>query len=671
MFAHYLNMKRKTILKIPQGKEYLIDAVTEEGVKFFKKGDGLPTGIIDKKYTGVGATTLELNSHRNSILVFPFSALTQEKSNRNDQFHLFVNDERGLESLANYLSNDQFEFKKLCLVADRLVPLFYFLKREGYNLDSFHLLLDEIEVLQLQSTFRDRLPTCYEIAKAFKNVTYLSATPIGYSDPELKGVTRYSIVKNEQKRRLFIHKASHPVGYLAHLLVDLKSEFNGKQVFVALNDLSGIKEVSDVLLNFDIPYNILVANNSEKGFSQVELGELKNCTLPSTINLATSSHFSGVDINGSIATIAVSNDKIEHHSLSYENLIQIFGRSRNIDSSSYHLIIKANFNTKAIERSISEVSQEEIQELAEFCKIVSNLNVSDLTKSSILNKLCEVRNNNLGLLFVKNRTSSISPNRLLLDVQNHRRDKLKDYDSDSRRLLTKLKSRFDIEVSKSNKSLIWDYDNYNIESVLSQLREINLDSLRMHLTKIPNPELKAILLLKVLSLFGNISHKSFVNLFWKLNEFKSFEGKRVSYEFKHLIEALQLMVHMHLNFPIELCAFKEHLNQLASPMRKIQSTKEILVADCFRIFRSYLNSIKWLSSEATNKKVFHSFMEMNFNVIHKKTKVGGVFRYSNLDELGFSKFNSTISESIIKWSKGEVMEDQVKRAALDLFLEKR
>ena len=60
--------------------------------------DKMPHGIVDKQVAGIGATSLEIDSKRNSIIVFPTKILAYNKWQRNKTKLLYVggkiNDER-------------------------------------------------------------------------------------------------------------------------------------------------------------------------------------------------------------------------------------------------------------------------------------------------------------------------------------------------------------------------------------------------------------------------------------------------------------------------------------------------------------------------------------------------------------------------------------------------
>ena len=63
----------------------------------------MPHGIVDKQVAGIGATSLEIDSKRNSIIVFPTKILAYNKWQRNKTKLLYVggkiNDERDTTSI--------------------------------------------------------------------------------------------------------------------------------------------------------------------------------------------------------------------------------------------------------------------------------------------------------------------------------------------------------------------------------------------------------------------------------------------------------------------------------------------------------------------------------------------------------------------------------------------
>lgn len=92
----------------------------------------LPYGLIKKNRTGVGATTLELSSRRNSIVVVPTRTLAYEKAKNskiadsNKYSILYVGGniaEFVPPSIESYLADETIGYKKFIVVVDSLKRL--------------------------------------------------------------------------------------------------------------------------------------------------------------------------------------------------------------------------------------------------------------------------------------------------------------------------------------------------------------------------------------------------------------------------------------------------------------------------------------------------------------------------------------------------------------------
>ena len=70
---------RKFIVKDDLNSTGGYDYVLKNGAKLADVFHFLPAGIIDKKETGIGATTLEMKSLRNSIIIEPLKITVIEK----------------------------------------------------------------------------------------------------------------------------------------------------------------------------------------------------------------------------------------------------------------------------------------------------------------------------------------------------------------------------------------------------------------------------------------------------------------------------------------------------------------------------------------------------------------------------------------------------------------
>ena len=97
--------------------------------------ENLPYGRIDKRETGIGATTLELSSKRHSIIVQPLRITAESKAEGKPDVFYFGNNRNkstgrirthGLDKeigLREYINNPKWQFKKISVVADSLPKL--------------------------------------------------------------------------------------------------------------------------------------------------------------------------------------------------------------------------------------------------------------------------------------------------------------------------------------------------------------------------------------------------------------------------------------------------------------------------------------------------------------------------------------------------------------------
>jgi hypothetical protein len=111
----------------------------------------LPAGIIDKRETGIGATTLEIECYRHSIIIEPLRITVAEKAINNPKvFAYLVEDKKINVKLHEYLRNEKIEHKKLLLVADNLERLVIQLDK---SFKDYFLLFDEIDYIQNSSSY--------------------------------------------------------------------------------------------------------------------------------------------------------------------------------------------------------------------------------------------------------------------------------------------------------------------------------------------------------------------------------------------------------------------------------------------------------------------------------------------------------------------------------------
>ena len=159
----------------------------------------LPYGLVDKKATGIGATTLEIKSKRDSIIVVPTRKLARQKVDKENKEQgkktcLYFSSEETTSTtekeLNGYLDNTEIEYKKIVVVADSLWKVIKYMKNKiGENVyRDYFLMVDEIDTLQSDGHFRKALEDVIDYYLKFKmqKRCLVSATVKEFSNPDLE-----------------------------------------------------------------------------------------------------------------------------------------------------------------------------------------------------------------------------------------------------------------------------------------------------------------------------------------------------------------------------------------------------------------------------------------------------------------------------------------------------
>lgn len=140
----------------------------EQGDKLGQFMDRVPFGILDKTITGLGATTLELETQvRDSIIVVPTKSLAYNKhltteQRKGENSSMYIGSPIGNiltditpENIRDYLSLDNGKKKKFLVVADSLWKVIETIGPSVYH--DYFLMVDEIDTMQSDSVYRPNL----------------------------------------------------------------------------------------------------------------------------------------------------------------------------------------------------------------------------------------------------------------------------------------------------------------------------------------------------------------------------------------------------------------------------------------------------------------------------------------------------------------------------------
>jgi hypothetical protein len=332
---------------------YVNQYLSELDIKF------LPGGMLVKSDTGMGATHFELVSPRNSIIVEPIrvtasSKVQSARSDDNylqDRLPLYVGSAVGnmpgstdLDYIKDYLENDSVTYKKFICVADSLYRIMDAISfSDRFKVKEYFLLIDEIDSIQMDSSFRRKIEGCldYYSAQPENMRAMLTATPLQFSHPLLKDepVTKFQL-KSSVPRPTTLVNTSFWWQFILDHVMKLYSSSNNK-IVVVINRIQFIKLLINQLVksgldSSDIAVLCSTANRSEFPDHFCELKETK---FPERINFITSAYYSGYDIREDFHLVCYASFLSDSTMLSPAQIKQIYGRCRKPFSILSHYIV--------------------------------------------------------------------------------------------------------------------------------------------------------------------------------------------------------------------------------------------------------------------------------------------------------------------------------------------
>lgn len=334
----------------------------------------MPHGLADKKITGIGATTLEINSKRNSIIVFPTKALAYGKHSKHPNT-LYVGSE--IKGEKEKVTNQQIEeylakggYKKLLVVADSLGRLLGII---GKNYKDYFLMIDEVDVLQTDNNFRPQLENVIDYYFMFpsKNRCMVTATMKEFNNPLLKKECKFSITWTYNARRDV--KLLHTNNIIQAVIEKVISHPTEK-VFIAYNS---ILQIRNIIASLDEETRkecaILCSEASIKEAGEYfapKLGD--NDTLPARINFATCCYFTGIDIEDSYHLITVSDVRRSHSMLTLDRMTQIHGRCRKVNGILSETIIYNTLGYVSVMESMDSYAVTLLHKAKKVLKVIES-----------------------------------------------------------------------------------------------------------------------------------------------------------------------------------------------------------------------------------------------------------------------------------------------------------
>lgn len=346
----------------------------------------IPHGIIDKKATGIGATTLEIKSQRHSIIVLPTKKLAYSKfkwaeNELGKGKVLYIGsgigefkDTTSKKRIESYLESHLSYYKKFLVVADSLHYLIDILGNKCYQ--TYFLMVDEIDILQTDSNYRPRLESVIDHYFKFnvKNRCIITATMGEFSNPLFQDECKFSIEELSHKKRNI--RLLYVKGNVNYAVKEEIEKHTHEKILIAYNTVSQAKNIISMLdESIQAECTIMCSDSSRREAGSLYGTLNDDSTLPKRINFMTCIYFSGIDIKDNYHLITVSNVKHAHQVLSVKKITQIYGRCREgheilSDTIIYNVL-------KAISSSIEDSEEYKKELLKKAQKVLDLLDASN------------------------------------------------------------------------------------------------------------------------------------------------------------------------------------------------------------------------------------------------------------------------------------------------------
>ena len=402
--AKFFNMK--------DYKKALAEAVVRtieipNGARLSKAFKKLPSGLIDKTYTGIGGTSMELDCDRDSIVVVPYNNIADSKAKQlsvtqNYRVFKFTKDKiRSAnkistvsvckESVQDYIENAKQSGQplKFICVNDQLSSLESCSADLGLNFKQFFLLLDEIDSMQEQSGFRNVMDDTLDIYKKHpkRRRAMLTATMQEFSDPELVKERRCKILmKDVAKAPIHMVESITPLEEIVLRVLQILDR-NEDKIVIACNHICSALKLAETIKDENSQVSLsIMASRSSKNMVSKYFGKLsEDGKLPSRVNITTAAYFNGCDILEQYHSIIYLAAQTPSLRLSPDTVYQISGRARKGVLS----------NTIILNRSsgYEEYKIHSREELLEFgsdsCAFAIGLKYMNKSKSSVSRYMVE------------------------------------------------------------------------------------------------------------------------------------------------------------------------------------------------------------------------------------------------------------------------------------------
>ena len=237
----------------------------------------------------------------------------------------------GIDEINQKISDGEDVYKKFLVVADSLHKVYEVIATKKKSLESYFLLVDEVDMIQSDATYRPKLEDVIDYYFKFppSNRALVSATIKDFTHDQVQEepmlVAKYDDEEERQTPYQVIH-TNNPNLMVAGYIKEKHG--GGEKIVIAYNSITDINEI--ILL---LPKKLrsrcgVLCSEESKGKVKDYYVELVGGKLEKDITFMTCVYFVGVDINERFQLVSVVNADVPYTLLSLDRLTQIRGRCR-------------------------------------------------------------------------------------------------------------------------------------------------------------------------------------------------------------------------------------------------------------------------------------------------------------------------------------------------------
>ncbi len=475
----------------------------EDSTIIMKKGQFLsevikdiPAGRLNKRYSGIGATTHEIrNQRRNSIIVFPTRALAATKAIKESILYVggkYPGVQRSsVEDIKNNLKENG--ATKIAAVADSFAVLY---EQMGDVLAAnFFLMLDEIDSFQSESYYRDSLEDCLEIYFQFppERRSMVTATWQYSLDDQIEDEPYHAIrLEGYVKSQLnLIHCTGDMKLAVAEEIKATYSKLvDEDKIVVGYNSIIDILSVIHLIQGTvpDHEISILAGEGSDHKVDKPFKTNVIGGKLEKKITFITSAYFVGIDFEEDCHMVVVSDLSRSYAVLTKAKIQQIFGRCRRKLLSAtmiYECRPQYYRDGKEYNKYLLDKLNDSYNAYVELKKSSSSIQIDKNVRKNLIDTYCNsTKINDVSILRVKN--GGIIKTRLALDYLLYHQVTLNTLYNNSVLTESKFCTMYDV-VHRVFHHLLTTKDRKEIADQIIRIEDKEIDEALLVMDKISDP----------------------------------------------------------------------------------------------------------------------------------------------------------------------------------------